>query len=127
MVEDFFCTSCKAELLAGAQSDLGTNAPCCNVLMSQILSVHVQARGVAISQWLYTGMPVPPEGQFDLVFSPEAEEQWKAGQGGPLAATSMPLNGVYGPPIGMFSLGTMIGWANIVRSGYRFCAVLWHR
>ena len=63
-------------------------------------------------------MPVPPEGQFDVVLSTEAEAQWKAGEGGPWAVTPAQFNGVYSEPIGAWRFGTWLGVPGLVRAHY---------
>lgn len=90
-------------------SSVGRNATCYGFSL-------VQARGYAPTRFEYSGFPTPPEAMFDVIESPEARAQFESGEGGPLATTPAMANGVFGPPIGMWRTGSMMGYLGIVRA-----------
>jgi hypothetical protein len=76
----------------------------------------LQARASVAVQFTYSGMPVPPEAQLEVIQSPEAQAMFNAGEGGPLATTPAMANGVWGPPLGMWRVGVMMSIVNLVRT-----------
>ena len=61
------------------------------------------------------------------MLSAEATAQFQAGEGGPLATSSNSLNGVYGPPIGMWRTGSLISVIGLVRHSQlpQYCLFSW--
>lgn len=56
----------------------------------------------------YHGVPVPPEAKLELVETPEAREQFEAGDGGLLGFPTAPFNGIWAPPIDVFRAATFL-------------------
>jgi hypothetical protein len=66
--------------------------------------------------FVYSGMPVPPEAMEEVFQSPEAQAMFDAGEGGPLGTTPAIVNGVWGPPLGMWRAGIMMPVIDFVRT-----------
>ena len=71
------------------------------------LVMLMQARILVAATATYRGMPPPPVGQFGNFQMEDALAQFRAGEGGPLATSTSPVNGAYGPPIGAWRSGGM--------------------
>jgi hypothetical protein len=76
----------------------------------------LQARAALFVLFSYSGMPLPPEAQLEVIQSTESQARFDAGEGGPLGTTPAMVSGVWGPPIGMWRAGFMMTPFNIVRT-----------
>lgn len=72
----------------------------------------LQSRASYRTRFTWSGMPVPPEAMLTVIRSEEAIATFNAGEGGPLGTAPIMANGVYGPPIGVWRIGSMM--ANLI-------------